>query len=204
MVTRWPPTPLKIQLRLADYKFEISQSFEEIQQRHAEFIETLNTTPHWAHKKRKDSRPTPVQVLDWVRGRMVDPAQLQHLFQAVRFARTVNRHGFVSIQRYYLYAEQGLSRKRVSVWIYEGQLRIEYQQTMLAKYFCNYNKHKKHLKDVSGPTLFQTSFKSPQLVLFELDDEQWLKIRHRTFRRRRKRIEKQGQQLPLLRFDTAV
>ena len=30
----------------------------------------------------------------------------------------------------------------------------------------------KQLQDVTRPTLFQTSFQSPQLVLFELDDEQ--------------------------------
>ncbi len=188
----------KVQLRLADFKFEKAQTFENIQQYHAEFIETFNTTPHWAHKEREDGRRTPIQVLDWLRGRMVDPAQLQRLFQAIRFARTVNRYGFVSIQRYYIYVEQGLSRKRVSIWIYEGQLRLEYQQTMLAKYSCDYNKHKKQLQNVTQPTLFQAPFKSPQLVLFELDDEQWLKIRQRTFHRRQKRIAKLGQQLPLL------
>ena len=31
--------------------------------------------------------------------------------------------------RFYLYAENGLSRQRVSIWIYEGQLRIEYHKT---------------------------------------------------------------------------
>ena len=35
--------------------------------------------------------------------------------------RTVNRWGYVSIQRFYVYAERGLARKRVAVWIYEGQ-----------------------------------------------------------------------------------
>lgn len=191
-------------LRLADYKFETAQTFEEIQERHAEFIETFNTTPHWAHKERADGRRTPIKVLDWVRGRAVDPEKLQHLFQTIRFNRTVNRYGFVSLQRYYLYAEHGLSRKRVSIWIYEGELRIEYQQTMLAKYACDYDRHQKQLQNVSQPTLFQTPFKSPQLVLFELDDEQWLKIRQRTYQRRQKRIAKLGQQLSLMQSDIAA
>jgi len=43
----------------------------------------------------------------------------------------VNPYGFVSIQRFYIYAEQGLSRQRVAVWIYEGQLRIEYREGAL-------------------------------------------------------------------------
>ena len=187
----------KIQLRLADYKFETALTFEQVQHYHAQFIETFNTTSHWAHKKRQDGRRTPIAVLDWVRGRTVDPAQLQRLFQAIRFARTVNRWGFVSILHYYIYAEQGLSRKRVSVWIYEGELRVEYQQTLLAKYLCQYNKHKKQLQDVTYPSLFQTSFKSPQLVLFELDDEQWLKILHRSHSHRKKRITSFAKQLPL-------
>jgi hypothetical protein len=37
----------------------------------------------------------------------------------------------LSIQRFYIYAEQGLSRQLVSVWIYEGQLRIEYRETLV-------------------------------------------------------------------------
>ena len=31
------------------------------------------------------------------------------------------------------------SRQRVSIWIYEGQLRIEYQQTIVARYRCDYD-----------------------------------------------------------------
>ncbi len=194
----------KVQLRLADYKFETAQIFEQIQDRHAQFVETFNTTRHYAHQKRKDGRRTPVKVLDRISGRAVDPGKLQQLFQTLRFSRTVNRYGFVSIQRYYIYAEQGLSRKRVSVWIYEGKLKIEYQQTMLAKYSCAYDKHQKRLQDVSNPTLLQTPFKSPQLVLFELDDAQWLKIRQRTYSRRQKHVAKLGQQLSLLQSDIAA
>jgi hypothetical protein len=42
----------------------------------------------------------------------------------------------VSVQRFYVYAERGLSRQRVSVWICEGQLHIEYRETLLARYQC--------------------------------------------------------------------
>jgi hypothetical protein len=159
---------------------------------------------HWGHKERADGKRTPISVLAWLQGRTVDPQQLQQLFQTIRFDRTVNRYGFVSIQRYYLYAEQGLSRKRVSIWIYEGKIQIDYQQTMLAKYVCDYDQHQKQLQNVRQPTLFQNPFKSPQLVLFELDDEQWLKIRQRAYHRQQKRLEKQGRQLPLLQLDIAI
>ena len=110
--------PFKVQLRLADFKFEQAGPVEEIQRLHAAFIETFNTTRHGAHQDRTDSRRTPVDVLGWVRGRAVE--RLRRLFGRVQFLRTVNPYGFVSIQRFYIYAEQGLARQRVAVWIYEG------------------------------------------------------------------------------------
>ena len=73
-------------------------------------------------------------MLGWVRGRAVDAERLRHLFGRVQFLRTVNPYGFVSIQRFYIYAEQGLSRQRVAVWIYEGQLRNEGSPQQAAGY----------------------------------------------------------------------
>ena len=55
----------KVQLRLADFKFEQAGTVEEIQRLHAAFIETFNTTRHGAHQDRTDSRRTPVAVLGW-------------------------------------------------------------------------------------------------------------------------------------------
>jgi hypothetical protein len=66
---------------------------------HAAFIDTFNTTRHWAHQEREDRRRTPVEVLEWVRGRPVERAVLRQLFGEVSFLRTVNRYGFVSVQR---------------------------------------------------------------------------------------------------------
>ena len=107
-----------------------------------------------------------------------------HLFGRVQFLRTVNPYGFVSIQRFYIYAEQGLSRQRVSVWIYEGQLRIEYRETLVARYRCAYDQRQKRLREVSQPTLYPTVFASPQLELIELDDTQWIKVQQRALQRR--------------------
>jgi transposase InsO family protein len=123
----------KVQLRLADFQFERAQTFEEIQTRHAAFVETFNTTWHWAHQERADHRRTPEEVLGWVRGRPVDLEHLRRLFGQVQFLRTVNLYGFISIQRFYIYAEAGLSRQRVSIWVAEGQLHIAYRETLLAQ-----------------------------------------------------------------------
>lgn len=122
----------KVQLRLGDFKFEQAQTLEAVQNEHAAFIDTFNTTRHWAHRKRTDGSRTPVEVLGWRRGRRIEPDRLRQLFGRAEFWRLVNPYGFVSVQRFYIYAESGLSRQRVLIWIYEGELRIEYQKTVVA------------------------------------------------------------------------
>ena len=191
-------TQFKIQLRLADFHFEQAHTLEAIQNHHAAFIETFNTTRHWAHHGREDGYRRPVEVLGWVKGRTVDAAHLRQLFGRVEFLRTVNRYGFVSVQRFYIYAEDGLSRQRVSIWIYEGQLRIEYEQTLLARYRCRYNPRQGRIEEVSDPTLYTTAFASKQIELIELDDEQWQKVHQRPSRPYGRRIANLPEQLLLI------
>jgi transposase InsO family protein len=188
----------KVQLRLADYQFEQAHTVEDVQNQHAAFVETFNTTPHWAHRTRDDASHTPVDVLGWLKGRPVEATRLRQLFGRTDFLRIVNRYGFVSVQRFYLYAENGLARQRVSMWIYEGELRIAYHQTLLAQYRCVYDPKHKQLQAVSAPTLYTTSFSSPQLELIELDDTQWRKWQQRPARSYTKRRAMFPPQLSLL------
>src|SRR5262249_4669031 len=124
----------KVQLRLADAHFEAAATFAEIQERHAAFVETFNTTFHWAHRERADGLRTPAAVLSWVRRRPIDPDELHQALRHLQMERVVNRTGYVSIQRFYLYAERGLARRRVSIWLYDGRLQIQEQETLLAQY----------------------------------------------------------------------
>jgi hypothetical protein len=190
----------KVQLRLADFQFERAQTLEEIQRLHAAFGETFNTTRHWAHQERPDGRRTPVEVLGWVRGRAVDPERLQHLFGQVQFLRTVNTYGFISIHRFYIYAEAGLSRHRVSIWVADGQLQIAYRETLLAQYRCAYDHRQRRLHEVSHPTLYRTQYASPQLELIELDDAQWIKVQQRAFARWTPRKRAMEEQLAFVGF----
>lgn len=171
---------------------------EEIQAHHAAFVQTFNNTNHWAHREREDGCRTPVTVLGGARGQELSPDTLQRMFHHLQFPRTVNRYGCVSVQRFYIYAEQGLAKQRVSVWIYEGHLNIEYQQALLARYTCKVDRRRQSLKTVSQPKLFQTSFASPQLEFFELDDEEWLKVRSRPPYTQGKRQKASMQQLALI------
>lgn len=166
----------KIQLRLADAKFTKATTLEEVQNVHLQFVQTFNTTPHWAHRERPDGRRTPTDVLTWVRGRPIDVAQLQAIVRGLPFDRIVNRHGFVSIQRFCIYTEPGLAKQRVTVWIMEGRLQVEYRQTLLARYDCTFDRKRKRLKAVSHPKLYRTLFQPTQLEFFDLDDAYWCRV----------------------------
>ena len=78
---------------------------------HAAFVELFNTTAHWAHREREDGLRTPVEVLRWVRGADVEQDVLQRALRHRQVERVVTLRGYVSVQRFYLYAERGLSRR---------------------------------------------------------------------------------------------
>ncbi len=145
-----------------------------------------------------------MEVLGWVRGRVVDAERLRNLFGRVQCLRTVHPYGCVSIQRFSIDAEQGLSRQRVAVWIYEGHLRIAYRETLIARYRCAYDQHQKRLCEVSHPMLYHTMFASPQLELIALDDTPWLKVQQRSFPRRTQRITARGEQLAFVGLGTSA
>ena len=168
-----------MQLRLGDAAFDRATSFDDLQQRHAAFVETFNATPHWAHRARSDGLCTPAEVLAWVRGRNVAPDELHDVLRHLQFDRAVDRNGYVSIQRFYIYAERGLARRRVSIWLYEGRLQIAYREALLARYAYRYDRKQQQLWAIERPILYRTAYASPQLELWELDDDQWRKVLER-------------------------
>ncbi len=62
------------------------------------------------------------------------------------------------------------------MWLYGETLTIEFADELLAQYRVRYEPDKKHLRGVTEPRLFETPFQSPQLPLWELSDEHWLKV----------------------------
>lgn len=174
----------RVQSRMADHQFEQAKTVDEVDVIHAAFITRFNITNHWAHRDRYDGCTTPVTVLGWEKGRELSPKQLRSAFRSLQLLRTVNRHGLVSIHRFYLYAERGLSRKRVSIWIYDDRLNIEYQHALLARYTCQLDRKTKKVVQPSNPTTFSTIYADPQLAMFELTDDQWLKILERPYKRK--------------------
>ena len=82
----------------------------------------------------------------------------------------------MSVQRFYLYAERGLVHTRVSVWLYDERLQVAHQETLLACYTYHCDRRARRLRAVSDPQFSHTPYASPQLDLWELDDDQWRTI----------------------------
>ncbi len=187
----------KVQLRLSEVAFQQAEGFAEVQERHAAFVEAFNTTPHWAHREREDGLRAPVEVLRWARGAEVDAAVLHRALRHLHVERVVNTRGYVSVQRFYIYAERGFSRTRVSVWLYDGRLEVAHRDTLLAHYTYRYDRHAWRVHAVAAPHLYHTPYTSPQLELWELDDAQWRKVTARPYERRPRPADTGARQLPL-------
>jgi hypothetical protein len=63
---------------------------------------------------------------------------------------------------------------KVSVWIYEGSLRVEREAVTLSEYEIELESDRKHVQAVSNPQTHQTPFRSPQLALFDLGPDGWI------------------------------
>jgi len=176
----------KIERRLADAQIERATTLAQVQEGHAAFVETFNTTEHWAHRDRTDGLRTPEAVLGWVKGRGLAPDALLRALRQLQVERVVNRAGYVSVQRFYLYAERGLARQRVSIWLYDGRLHLAYRQALLAQYtYRAQRRGPKRLRAVDPhPQLYRAAYASPQLELWKLDDAQWRKVWERPPRQR--------------------
>jgi hypothetical protein len=129
---------------------------------------------HWAHEKREDGCHSPAEVLDWHKGTMYPAEFLDRILFATRYTRHLDKHGFLRFQNWKLYGERGLAKAPVTVWVYEGSLKVEYQAVTLSKYTVELQDDHKHLRTVSHPRLADTPFRSPQLTLFDLGPHEWL------------------------------
>ncbi len=113
-------------------------------------------------------------AIGWHKGTMVPEETLNRILFATRYTRKLDRHGYIRFQDWRLYGEQGLAHQPVTVWVYEGTLKLEYQAVTLSKYRVELHDDRRHLKQVSNPRVAETVFRSPQLTLFDLGPDEWL------------------------------
>lgn len=155
-----------IQARLGEYAWERCQSVDAAVEIHRELIRDHNRLPHFAHRKRNDSKHAPLEVLGSSRGREVDPATLHRAFSRMSWRRRTDANGFVRINRWKIYVEEGLPRTPIQVMYWDGRLRAEYNSYVLTEYRCKWDNSAQRPKAISQPKYLEHPFGSRQQNLF--------------------------------------
>ena len=153
-------THFNIFRRMADAKFAISTSWEQALEAHRKWMQDYNHQRHWAHEKREDGCHSPAEVIGWHKGTMYPASVLDRILFATRYTRYLDKHGFLRFSNWKLYGERGLAHQPVSVWVYEGSLKIEHQAVTLSKYTVELQDDHRRLREVSNPRLADTPFRS--------------------------------------------
>jgi hypothetical protein len=59
--------------------------------------------------------------------------------------------------------ERGLAKAKVTVWIYEGSLKVEHQAVTLSEYEVSMLDDHKHVQAVRSARAHETPFRSPRV-----------------------------------------
>jgi putative transposase len=167
-------TLFSVQRRLGDHDFGNSRTWAEIQQAHRKWWINYNTEHHFAHEKRQDGRHSPSAVLRGVFGRTYPEEVLSRVLYATQFTRHLDRHGYARFRNWRFFGEDGLAGEEVSVWMYDQTLKIEYQATTLSEYGLRESADHKRIEAVKNPRRIKTHFRSPQLMLWQTSETEWL------------------------------
>jgi len=178
-------TAHNVQRRMADHYFANAEDWTELLEEHDRWIHDYNIQEHYAHQERKDGRRSPSGVLAWVRTPRFQEEDLKRAFFSARHTRTLDELGYLVLQRFRLYAEEGLAGTEVAVWIQEDSLTVEYGGEALSRYEVECDpatgvSSVGRLRRVKSHTLFATTIVPPQLRLFDLGEvlgeEGWMKF----------------------------
>jgi transposase InsO family protein len=169
-------THWSIQRRMADYAFDKATTWDEVYGVHQQWVHDYNAEDHWAHRARADERRSPQDVL----GKLVlvryDPNELHRIFYTTRFTRRVDTHGYVQFRQWRIYGEYGVAGQRTVIWLYGETLTVVFNDTPLAQYRVTYQPDLVHLRTVTDPQLFDTIYRSAQLLLWDVHEDTWLKV----------------------------
>jgi putative transposase len=160
-------TLFSIQRRLANYGFSKATTWPEMVSEHQKWMRNYNIEHHFAHRERQDGRHSPDDVLRGVLGRTYPEPVLDRILYATCFTRYPDRYGYVRFRNWRLFGENGLAGEEVSMWVYEGQIKIEYQETPLSIFTVTFQPDHKHIAEVKNPRRIETHFRSPQLELWQ-------------------------------------
>jgi transposase len=148
--------------------------YDTLQRWADEGIAGLDAKPKTNKGVRKATLKIKSEVLRGVLGRTFPEEVLSRALYATQFTRQIDRHGFVKFKHWRLYGELGLAGEDVSVWVYEGNLKVEYQATALALYELSIEKDTGKIAKVTSARRLETHFRSAQLDLWQISDTEWL------------------------------
>ena len=102
---------------------------------------------------------------------------LYRAFFSTRFVRRLDASGYARVKHWRVYAEEGLARRKVAVWLGDGEMAVEYGGRTLSRYDVSLSQDAK-LEVVTNPRLFATPYGTGQPKLFALNalgEGGWLK-----------------------------
>ena len=171
-------TNFNLQRRLADHFFARAETWEELVREHDLWLERHNTQRHSAHEGRSDGRRSPSEVLGPVRVVRHHPTDLSRAFFSTMLVRRLDAAGYARVKHWRVYAEEGLARCEVTVWLGDGEMAVEYGGQTLSRYGVSLSQDAAKLEAVTNPRLFATPYRATQPKLFALDalgENGWLK-----------------------------
>jgi putative transposase len=162
-------TNFGLQRRLADHFFARAETWENLVAEHDLWLERHNTQRHFAHEGREDGRRSPSEVLGPVRVVRHHPLDLSRAFFSTMLVRRLDASGYARVKHWRVYAEEGLARREVAVWLGAGEMEVEYGGQTLSRYDVSLSREAK-LEAVTNPRLFSTPYGAAQLKLFGLEE----------------------------------
>ena len=178
-------TAWNVQRRMADHYFAKAPDWSALLEEHDRWMNDYNVQEHYAHQHRKEGRRSPSRVLSWVRTPRYREEDLARAFFSACYTRTLDGLGYLTLQRFRLYAEEGLAGMEVAVWVAEDALTVEYGGEALCRYEVECDpaggvSSVGRLRSVKDYTLFESSVIVAQLRLFDLGEvlgeEGWMKV----------------------------
>jgi putative transposase len=170
-------TAWNVQRRMADHYFAKAENWSGLLEEHDRWVRNYNLQEHYAHQHRKVGRRSPSEVLSWVKTLRYREEDLARAFFSARYTRMLDGLGYLTLQRFRLYAEEGLAGTEVVVWVAEDALTVEYGGEALSRYVVECKPAAGvspvgRLRRVKIYTLFETSIASPAkpLRLFDLSE----------------------------------
>ncbi len=162
-------------------------------------MRNYNIEHHFAHRQRQDGRHSPDDVLRGVFGRTYPEPVLERILYATRFTRYLDRDASVRFRNWRLFGENGRAGEEVSMWVYEGQIKMEYQATPLSIFPVTFQPDHNHIAQVQHPRRIETHFRSPQLELWQYSETEWLlALRRPDYAKRKPRLTRSPEAIQLV------